>query len=183
MDKKLDILIVDDDTETRQLYAEILRGAGFGVREAEDGLAGLQMANEARPDAVVSGIIMPRMDGYGLVEELKKGVATSTVPVVFLSHLGREEDRKRAKEIGVRDFIVRDMTPVKDVVERIKTLFSEDDYVVGILAHTLDAGRLARDFDLNHEFTCGEGAAKRVALRLRPKDREGKTFEAEIVCL
>ena len=56
------VLLVDDNAEVRSLYADIFRQAEFDVREANDGLEGLEMANQIVPDIILSGIIMPRMD-------------------------------------------------------------------------------------------------------------------------
>ena len=66
MNKHLSILLIDDDLDTRTLYAEFLRGAGFGIREAGDGLEGLEMVSQIMPDVIITGIIMPRLDGFGL---------------------------------------------------------------------------------------------------------------------
>lgn len=179
----MNILLVDDDVETRTLYAEFLRAADFDVREAEDGLAGLEMVNKERPDFIISGIVMPRMDGYGFVSELQKNVVTSQIPVIFLSHLGREEDRKRAAEMGVKDFIVRDMTSPKEVISRVKSLFSGADYLLHIVPGSMDADRLARDFHLDSSLMCPEKTGSQVTLKLRLRDKDTKTFDAELTCL
>ena len=68
MGQTFKMLLVDDDVDTQSLYAEVFRAAGFEVREAKDGLEGLDMATAERPDVVFTGIIMPRMDGFALTE-------------------------------------------------------------------------------------------------------------------
>lgn len=181
--KNLRILLVDDDTNTRELYAEFLRSAGFEIQEANDGLEGLEKANQIAPDVIITGIIMPRMDGFGLVEALKKNVTTAHTPVVFLSHLGREEDQKRAKELGVKDFIVRDMTPPIEVISRIRALLISTEYLIGIDPFNYDAAKLARDFNLNPDFLCSEGDNGKLALRLRLRDASAKRFDADLTCV
>lgn len=173
------ILLVDDNVEIRSLYAEIFRQARFDVREANDGLEGLEMANQIVPDIVLSGIIMPRMDGFQFVEALKKNVVTAGVPVVFLSHLGREEDEIRARGLGVKDFIVQDMVPPVEAMKRIKGLLENQEYHVNIDAHSLDAERLSKDLGIDENFNTPDGG--KWTLRLRVRSLEKKQFDAELI--
>lgn len=84
------ILLVDDDEMIRGIYSEVFRNNGFEVEEARDGLEGLEKARSIIPDIIFTGIIMPKMEGFDLMEALKKNVATSQIPVFISSHLGRE---------------------------------------------------------------------------------------------
>jgi DNA-binding response OmpR family regulator len=176
------IVVIDDDVETRSLYVEMLRSEGFDVREAVDGLDGMEKITQMPPDVVLTGIIMPRMDGFGLVEGLKKNVATAQIPVIFLSHMGREEDRIRAQQLGVADFFVTTMTPVREIVGRVNMLFSRSQYFIVPNPYELDAQRLAQDLDLNRDFLCSDGGEK-LAFRITLKDAETRRFEAELVCI
>lgn len=183
MKEKFNIIVIDDDADMRDLYVEVFKENGFSVREAKDGLEGLEMINQEIPDVVFSGIIMPRMDGFTLVETLKKNVATASIPVVFLSHLGREEDEKRAKEIGVKKFIVQGMMPLKEVISTVRSLLATSEYFVSIDPHSLDAAKMAQDFGLNLDFLCNENGGQRLALKLTLKDARSQTFDAELVCV
>ncbi len=176
------VLLVDDDLATREMYAEFLRAAGFEIFEASDGLEGLEKVNQIPPDVIITGIIMPRMDGYGLVDALKKSVATADIPVIFLSHLGREEDDKRAIEIGVKDFIIRDMTPPVEVINRVKVVLSAAEYVLGIDPFNYDAAKFARDFNLNPDFLCSERDNGKLVLKLRLREGSTQRFDAELSC-
>lgn len=184
MDKKLSLLIVDDEERTRSIYAEVLEGAGFEVSQAEDGLAGLEKVNQKKPDVIITGIIMPRMDGFAFVETLKKNTAFSGIPIIFLSHLGREEDRKRALELGVKNFVLRDMTPPKEMIRHVNALFGERDYFLAVEARSFDAPKLAKDFNFNSDFLCPEKEGARLIIKLRRReDASGqKQFDAEFVC-
>ncbi len=176
------ILLVDDDLDTRSIYADILRTAGFDIQEANDGLEGLEKINQHVPDLVVSGIIMPRMDGFMLAEALKKNLSTMNVPVMFLSHLGRQEDETRARSIGVKDFFVTTMTPPHEIIGRIKGLLVSSDYFIIPNPVELDAQKLASDLNFNRDFLCSEGGEK-LAIKLTVKDARNRRFDAEIVCL
>lgn len=181
--KHLRILVVDDDIETREIYVEFIRTAGYEVVEAGDGLEGLEKANQLPPDLIITGIIMPRMDGFGLIEALKKNVATAHIPVVCLSHLGREEDQKRAKELGAKDFIVRDMTPPNEVLDRIREVFSTVEYLIGIDPFDFDAEKLARDLHFSPDYVCPEKEGGRLVLRLKLRDSAERRFDAELTCI
>lgn len=183
MKKKFKIIVIDDNTDMRDLYAEIFRNDGFSVRAAKDGLEGLEMVDQEVPDVIFTGIIMPRMDGFALVEALKKNVSTASVPVVFFSHLGREEDRERASSLGVKKFIVQGMVPVKEVIRTVRGLLVTDEYLVSIDPRALDAQRLAKELGLNLDFLCSENGGQRFALKLSIKEANSRTFDAELVCV
>jgi len=121
--QKYKILVIDDDTLTRQMYAERLeQEPNFEVVTAEDGLSGLDSMIKEKPDLVFTGIIMPRMDGFQLIESMKKDVNLSEIPVIISSHLGRQEDKDRAKQLGVENFIVRGENSPNYVVNLISSL-------------------------------------------------------------
>ncbi len=179
-DAPIRILLVDDDVDTRSMYAEVFRMSGFDVREANDGLEGLEMSNQIVPNVVLSGIIMPRMDGFQFMEGMKKNVATASVPVAFISHLGRREDEDKARDLGVKDFIVRDMTTPSEVVTRIKALLTSADFSLPFDIHSAEAGRLFEVLGMDGTLPCMGGT--NPVLRLRLKDKDKRLFEAELVC-
>ncbi len=172
------IWLIDDDVDVRGLYADVFRGERYDIREANDGLEGLEMANQIVPDIIVSGIIMPRMDGFQLVEALRKNVATADVPVVFLSHLGREEDEARAKSLGVRDFIVQSIVTPTEGMKRVKSILENKEYCVNIDPHSLDAERLSRELGIDEDFRTPDGGKWVLRLRLRNLDKQ--QFDAEL---
>lgn len=182
--KKIKILIVDDDDMTREMYVEVFKKAGFyEVFEAKDGLEGLDLATKQLPDIVFTGIVMPRMDGFTMIENLRKTVMTANIPFVISSHMGREEDQKRANQLGAKDFIMRNMTPPLKVVERISALFVREggEYKLNFNALALDAQRLAKDLSMNADFKCLDCGEKMV-LNLKLQDAKERVFEARFIC-
>ena len=179
--KQIKILIVDDDTDIREIYAEVFRKAGFNVTEANDGLEGLDKASKEIPDVIFTGIIMPRMDGFTMMDALKKNVATSKIPVVISSHMGREEDRKKAEKLGAKDFIVRGATSPNQAVERIKVLFMEGSYSIEFDPYNLDAAKLAHDLNVNKGFQCME-CNERLVLKIHFDNPKEGLFNARFVC-
>lgn len=181
--KNLKILLVDDDIETREMYAEIFQNANYKVMQANDGVEGLDLASREIPDVVFTGIVMPRMDGFGLMEALKKTVTTANIPVVICSHMGREEDQKRANLLGAKDFIMRDITPPREVLKRVNALFLKEGktYQVEFNPFSLDSQKIALELGFNQNFSCLDCGEKTVlTLKLtKPKDR---IFEAKFIC-
>lgn len=183
METKKKILLVDDDTELREVYAEVLQNAHFDVVQANDGLEGLDLAIKEIPDVIFTGIVMPRMDGFDMMQALQKTVMTSNIPVVFSSHMGRGEDQKRAMEMGAKDFIVRNLTPPKEVIERISAIFSQEgkSYKLSFDPFALDAQQLGKDLNMQADFTCHDCNEKMV-LDLKLTDGKTRKFEAHFVC-
>ena len=179
--KKIKMLIVDDDDSIRSIYVDIFRKEGFEVEEAVDGLEGLDKATKNIPNIVFTGIVMPRMDGFGFIEALKKNVATANIPVVISSHLGRSEDSEKAKELRVKDFIVRHMVTPKEAVERVKKVLGSGDYKLKISANELDAVQLAKDLHFKEDFKCGYCGADLI-LNLNVSDIENHEFIGRINC-
>lgn len=179
--KKIKILIVDDEDIIRGMYAEVFKKSGFEVTEAVDGVDGLDKATKNIPDIIFTGIIMPRMDGFALFEALKKNVATSSIPVVISSHMGREEDKKKAEELGIKDFIARDLNTPNQTVERIMAVLNIIEYKLKFQINELDALKLAQDMHFNEKFQCLDcGGEAIIALKL--KDAQAQEFSAKIIC-
>lgn len=180
---KLKILIVDDDIELREMYAEVFKNADFEVVEAQDGVEGLDIASKETPDVIFTGIVMPRMDGFTMMESLKKTVMTANIPVVISSHMGREEDRQRANALGAKDFIIRNMTRPIEVVAKIKSLFIQEggEYKIAFNQYDLDAQGLAKSLNFQPNFLCLE-CGEKLVLNLKLQDVKERLFEARFVC-
>lgn len=182
MGKKIKVLVVEDDQSTREMYVEVFRGQGMEVFEAQDGKEGLEKAAKELPDVIFTGISMPNMNGFEMMEALKKTEATAHIPVVISSHLGKESDKQRSMELGARDFIVRGFTPPKQVSERLKELFGEDNaFQMPFDVLAADAPRIAQELHISNDFRCPK-CGTRMVLELRLKDPEAKLFEARLIC-
>jgi len=131
--KKYKILIVDDDTFIKGMYTELFNREGFSVFEASTGLEALNLVEQEKIDIIFTGIIMPQMTGFELMEALRRSVKTAGIPVVVSSHLGRFEDQKKAFELGAKDFIYRGEVTPAEAVMRIKNILGQKIiYRVGV---------------------------------------------------
>ncbi|MFZ5982250.1 MAG: response regulator [Patescibacteria group bacterium] len=179
--KAIKILIVDDDEMVRGIYADVFKKEGFEVVEANDGLEGLEATISLQPDVVFTGIIMPRMDGFTLMQELKKNALTSNIPVVFSSHLGREEDKARALELGAKDFFIKDFDTPKEVAERVKILFSEGIFWLSLDAEKLDGPKIKAKLEGMGDYKCSKCQGE-VALHIRLTNLDRGEFSGKFGC-
>lgn len=181
-EKKHKILIVDDDDETRNMYAEAFLNAGFKVDGAKDGLEALDRISKEAPDIVFSGIIMPRMSGFDLIEAMKKNVRTARIPVVISSHLGRQEDLKKSREFGVVDFIVKGDTTISAVVERIERVLGKRlIYQLSLEKDKYDAHAFLQTLGIDKSFTCTNcGGDMTLNVEYFPSN---KNYTVKAVCL
>jgi two-component system, cell cycle sensor histidine kinase and response regulator CckA len=116
------ILVVDDLAANRTLLVTLLRHHGHRVIEAPDGSQGLSAVRAERPDLVITDVLMPVMDGYEFVRQLRKDPATSRLPVAFYTaHYGEREARELALSIGVSDVLPKPASSaeVLEIVERL----------------------------------------------------------------
>lgn len=116
------VLVADDDKDQRELYLELLAQNGLSAIDAIDGLDALEKALKDPPDLVFTGIVMPRMDGFELIRNLRNNVATSVIPVIMFSHLGRAEDKDKAGQLVNVHFTVKGYDTPSDILEKMKVL-------------------------------------------------------------
>ena len=112
------ILVVDDESDIREVERYALSREGFRVVEAEDGLDGLEKASESDPAVVILDITMPRMNGLDFCLKLRQ---TSSTPIIFLSSKDDEQDRILGLTIGGDDYVSKPFSP-KELVARVQAI-------------------------------------------------------------
>ena len=101
------ILTVDDSRTMRDMVSYTLKGAGFEVLEAEDGVKALGVLANTRVDLIITDINMPRMDGFGLIEALRGQSRFRDCPILVLSTESSDEKKARARSAGATGWIVK----------------------------------------------------------------------------
>ena len=104
------ILVIEDDNVTRDLYLKGLKAKGFDTIGADNGLAGIQQAQEYIPNLVICDITMPDMDGYGVLARLRQDPATAIIPFIFLTGSSTKADVRKAMELGADDYLTKPST-------------------------------------------------------------------------
>lgn len=118
------LLIADDDPASRELLREILEAQGYQVVEAEDGQAALNKIEEERPDLVLLDIQMPKLDGLGVVRQLRQSPRFTSLPVVAVTSYAMRGDREKALGAGFDAYITKpiDAVRIRETVERLLLL-------------------------------------------------------------
>lgn len=107
------ILIIEDNPDVRENLSEILSLGGYETTTAENGKIGASLAQTAQPDLILCDIMMPELDGYGVLHILSRQASTAGIPFIFLTAKAEKEDFRKGMSLGADDYIVK---PFDDVV-------------------------------------------------------------------
>lgn len=122
MAKRKKILIVEDEASLNKTLSEFLESEGFEVASAMDGEQGLELATTISPDLILLDIIIPKKDGYEVLEELKKDDRTKNIPTILLTNLEGAEDIQKAFDKGATTYLVKSAYKMGDVARKIKDI-------------------------------------------------------------
>ena len=118
------ILVVDDSEVLRKITSFNLKKAGFEVFEAEDGIDGLEKMRQILPDLIILDIMMPRLDGFGVLKEKQNDESIKDIPVIILTAKGGAEDERIAKSLGAEIVLTKPFSP-SQLIEEIKRLICD----------------------------------------------------------
>ncbi len=113
------ILVVEDDKFLRELIARKLR-EDYEVSEAIDGEEGLKKTREEKPDLILLDLILPGIDGFEVLTEIKKDPQLSEIPVIILSNLGQTDDIEKGLKLGAIDYLVKAHFTPAEIIEKVK---------------------------------------------------------------
>lgn len=119
---KKKILIVEDESTLRKTMGEFLEMEGFNSVSASDGEMAVEIAKKEIPDLIILDIILPKKDGFEVLDELKSDKKLENIPIILLSNLETAEHIQRAFEKGVTTYLVKSDYKLEDVVKKIKEM-------------------------------------------------------------
>lgn len=119
VENKKKILIIEDDAAIFNMYKGALEKDGYVVLEGKDGEEGLRLAGNL-PDLILLDIILPKIDGFGVLQKLKADPKTKNIPVIMLTNLGQDEDKEQGKKFGAADYWVKASFTPGQMSEKIK---------------------------------------------------------------
>jgi len=118
--KKQKVLIVEDDNMISSIYKTKFEADGFAAVVAGNGAEGLDIARKEQPDIIMLDVILPQIDGFSVLEELKKDKLTKDIPVIMLTNLGTDEDKAKGEKMGAVDYFVKTSLTPAQISEKIK---------------------------------------------------------------
>ena len=120
MDGKRKILLVEDDETLAEVYKQRLELEGFDVNHVNNGEDALATAVKFHPDLVLLDVMMPKLNGFDVLDIMRQTPETRNVHIIMLTALSQPKDEQRAKDLGADDFLIKSQVVIGDVVERIK---------------------------------------------------------------
>ncbi len=111
------ILVVEDERPLAHALELKLTHEGYDVTIATDGAEALKIANAEKFVMILLDLIMPNLDGFAFLEQMKK-----KTPVIVLSNLGQDEDKERAKSLGAVAYFVKSNTPITEIIAKVKSI-------------------------------------------------------------
>lgn len=123
MENKKIVFIVDDDDFLLDMYSLKFREMGFEVEAAHKGNLALEkLRGGFNPDVMLLDIVMPEMDGFEVLHEIKEEGLAKNTKLIILSNLGQKEDIEKGTELGADDYLVKAYLTPKEVVEKVEAL-------------------------------------------------------------
>ncbi len=105
------ILFIENEAQSRNMYLKCLEEEGFDPIGAENGLVGVERAQEYLPDLIISDIIMPKLNGYGVLRALRQNPTTAIIPLIFVTTKVTRTDIRKGMELGADDYLTKPCTP------------------------------------------------------------------------
>ena len=175
------ILLVDDNLDLLNVYAAKFKEQGFAVTTAADGQEAWDLLQGGyMPNVLITGILMPRMTGFELIEKIQADQRFASLPTAISSHRGRQEDKIQAKKMGVDDFITQGLVPLNEVVRRINLLLGVGEkYTIKLTRNDRDTEALINLLDKQQLSSIGIESPN-VLLELTPGQEKG-SFQVKII--
>jgi DNA-binding NarL/FixJ family response regulator len=120
------ILVIEDEPEMRRNIAALLRFNDYQPVAAENGVDGVEAAHREKPDLILCDVMMPKMDGYGVLQALQKDAVLARIPFVFLTAKGEKDDLRDGMNLGADDYLTKPVASA-DLIQAIETRLRRSD--------------------------------------------------------
>ncbi len=134
---KKKVLIIEDNIDIRENVVEILELAGYEARGAKNGKAGVELALNYLPDIILCDIMMPELDGYGVLYMLNKNPDTAAIPFIFLTAKAERVDLRKGMEMGADDYLTKPFDDM-DLLNAIETRLKKKEFQKNFYSKSLD---------------------------------------------
>jgi DNA-binding response OmpR family regulator len=119
-DDKKNILLVEDDKFLAEMYANKLTSSDFNVEVAQDGAQAVSLAAEHKPNLILLDVVLPKMDGFEVLQAIKKDKALAAIPIIMLTNLGQKEEVEKGLRFGACDYIIKAHFTPTEVVAKVR---------------------------------------------------------------
>ena len=116
------ILIIEDDSFLSEMYSTKLAQEGFETETAFDGKQGMNKIKSIKPDLVLLDIVLPKMDGFEILENIKKDPEFKSIPIIFLTNLGQKNEIEKGLSLGADEYIIKAHFTPTAVVAKVKEI-------------------------------------------------------------
>ena len=120
------ILLIEDDPFLLSMYSIKFEAEGFVVVSADDGEKGLEMAKKTNSDIILLDILMPKMNGFEVLEKLKADEGTKKIPIILLTNLNQKDEIEKGLILGADDYLIKAHFMPSEVVTRIKKILGRE---------------------------------------------------------
>jgi len=188
--KKGTILILEDQRGFRRVYRDVLEQDGYEVLEGADGEEGWELILSSKPSLVLLDLGLPVLDGFQVLEKIRRSEQTKNIPVIIFSVLGEPRDVKKAMEMGANDYTVKGfytprqvLSKIKDLMANIKQKNNANSYKMRFKEESASIERLSQDLGLEKACHCPDCGGEMEAEFFPDYARsDGHWFAARFVC-
>ena len=124
-DKKYSLVLVEDDEFLASIYQTKFDMEGFKVSIAGNGEEGLKLVEKKMQDIVLLDILLPKLDGFAVLERLKSNPKTKHIPVILLTNLGQKDDVDRGVELGAADYLIKAHFKPSETVDKVRKIIAQ----------------------------------------------------------
>lgn len=117
---KVHVLLVEDDVFLAGIYQKKFEMEGYKISVAENGEKGLADAKKKKPDIILLDILLPKMDGFTVLQNLRADAVTKEIPVILLTNLGQKDDVEKGLEAGASDYLIKAHFKPSEIVDKVK---------------------------------------------------------------
>jgi len=116
------ILLIEDDPFLVDIYSDKFKNAGFAVEIAEDGEATLNKIREKKPDLVILDLVLPHIDGWEILRQIKEDSSLNQIPVIVFSNLSQKSDIEKSQALGATKYLIKSQYTPSEVLEEVKKI-------------------------------------------------------------
>ncbi|OQA37178.1 MAG: Transcriptional regulatory protein SrrA [Parcubacteria group bacterium ADurb.Bin326] len=121
-DKKIKVLLVEDESMIVDMYKMRLEEEGFEVLVTDKGTEAFEIASKEKPNIILLDVILPEIDGFSVLQMIKDDSKTKNIPVMMLTNLGQESDKEKGSQLGAVEYFIKSQHTPADVLSAVKKI-------------------------------------------------------------